>query len=134
MIIHAEKLYGNLLIQKVTYFDTQDQCFIASGTMINKSGNECQYNAHGDTLRDAISALTFKMDKNRDVSEHVARIKAKGTMTSNDYRLLTSACESGTNHFLQQNNEPQGKEYTIDFLLERLKGQYGYGTFAKLMS
>lgn len=42
------------------------------------------------------------MERQKDVSEHVTRIKKQGYINLDDYRLATGACRQGTEMFLKE--------------------------------
>ena len=69
-------------------------CFIA------QSGS---YYAHGETVEKALRDVRFKVAQVYfDASDLIAAIKQRQTVTFNDFRLLTGACESGLSHGMAQ--------------------------------
>ena len=70
--------------------------------IIAQRGN---YYAHAETIKKAIDDVNFKyLQENLDISVLVSEIKERGTVTANDYRLLTGSCSFGVNQFLKENN------------------------------
>jgi hypothetical protein len=81
--------------------------------------------SHGETVREAISDLFFKIESKIDVSDHVKRIKNVGYLTPNDYRLLTGSCHYGVNKFLQDNNLTWDVKVKIEDLKNLVLNNYG---------
>ena len=90
------------------------------------------YNAHGKTLKEAISDVEFKYLKNQDLTEHIERIKEQGYITPNDYRLLTGACRFGTNRWLEENGFTWEDNKPIEEVLKLTRGQYGYSRLLEI--
>ena len=82
--------------------------------------------AHGETIEKAIQDVEFKRLKNMDLEKHAERIKEQGYFTAYDYRLITGACEYGTNRWLEENNFSWEDKKTIEEVLELTKGEYGH--------
>ena len=89
--------------------------------------------AHGETIKKAIADVQYKYLLSLDVSEHVARIKKSGIMTAMDYRLLTGACEFGTNRFLKAYGYTWEDTASINKVIEVTKGQYGHERLEELL-
>ena len=120
MHIHQEKRFADYIILKCSYFPENDIVYIASKNHIF---------AHGATIRKAIEDLQFKIMENTDISAHIARIAKQGTMTANDYRLLTGACREGTDHFLQAHNLTWEDTMPVEEVLKLTDGFYGHEIF-----
>jgi hypothetical protein len=92
--------------------------------------------AHGDTAESALRDLRFKIaSRDFDVDDLVAKIKARGTVEFNDYRLLTGACESGTRqHLIERGQDPDAESIPLAEALALSKGGYGGDTFARLLA
>ena len=100
------------------YFnENEEHCFIAS---------KGEFNAHGATIKEAISDVEFKYLQSQGVQEHIKRVKEQGYITPNDYRLLTGACRYGTNRWLGENGFTWEDSKSIEEVLELTKGQYGH--------
>jgi hypothetical protein len=90
--------------------------------------------AHGDTVERALRDLRFKLDEQRPVTEAVAAIHRRGTVTFNDYRVITGACESGLREGLQARGiDPDTPELPLAQVLELCRDGYGGETFRKAM-
>lgn len=89
--------------------------------------------AHCDKWKDGISDLNFKAAKDRG-SEQYRNLTSDSVVKKDDaiamYRVITGACQQGTQRFLD--NLPELKEeYTVGEIVGLTKGQYGYETFAR---
>ena len=106
------------------YFDeNEEHCFIAS---------KGEFNAHGETIKEAISDVEFKYLQSQGVQEHIKRVKEQGYITPNDYRLLTGACRYGTNRWLEENGFTWEDSKSIEEVLELTKGQYGHDKLVEI--
>jgi hypothetical protein len=86
--------------------------------------------AHGDTVERALRDLRFKLDKQRPVTEVVAAIHRRGTVTFNDYRRITGACERGLREGLRARGiDPDTPELPLAQVLELCRDGYGGETF-----
>ena len=93
-----------------------------------------EYSAHGATVEKAIRDVRFKvMQADLDPDELIATIKKRGTVTFNDFRLLTGACESGLSHGLEQAGlKGDTEELTITEAIKAAHGPYG-AQFKRMM-
>ena len=107
-----------------SYFPSRERAFVA------KRGD---FNAHGNTVKEAVSDLLFKEQQAMDVSEHVKRVKEQGYVTPNDYRLLTGACRQGTEQFLHANGFTWEDRLPIGEVCKLVKDQFGGSRFIELM-
>lgn len=87
----SKRMIGEIELWSAQYFkghlDTDPRCFVAI---------QNEYSAHGDTVESAMRDLRFKIAQvDYDPGELVETIKQRGTVTFNDYRLITGACASG---------------------------------------
>ena len=111
-------------------------------TPIGYIAQKGEYTAHGQTLKQAIVDLEFKI-----VSEKLKNepIKEDTLFTVKYYRLLTGACDSGCRQFMQQNNieydvvgneTVERKAITAKELLPILEKSkpYGYDKFKQLIT
>ena len=129
MVIFSEKKTGQLTVYKTQYFEDY-----ANGkkTMQYVVEND-KLTAHGDTVKQAVADLQFKIMQSMDVSEHVHRVKESGYITPMDYRLLTGACESGTNRWLTDNGYTWDDKKTIAEVVELTRGAYGHERLVELL-
>lgn len=131
MLINSERQVGEYTVMSCHYFaggdlDKLKPCYVATdGT----------HNAHGDTIEQAIRDLRFKIAQvDYDVDDLVSQIKERGTVTFNDFRLLTGACEAGLMHGLEEAGlSPDTEELTIEEALRAAHGPYGEA-FRKLVA
>ena len=92
-----------------------------------------EFTAHGDHLETAIRDVRFKfMQSDFDPEELVASIKSCGTITFNEYRLLTGACESGLRHGLAEAGHGGVEEMPLSDALRLSRGKYGGEKLAEL--
>ncbi len=121
MIIHSSKVKDGFKISKAQYLKGGDlkalpKCFIAE-----KEG----YFAHGDTVAKAISDCNFKfLQNNLDINALVYEIKQKKTVSKNEYRLLTGACQLGVEQFCKE-NRIDSDSIELDRMIELTKNSYG---------
>ena len=118
-ILH-EKEYNGCTFYKCTYFPKSEITYIVKN-------EKCL--AHGETLRDAMSDLEYKLSSNEDRAYHINRIAKQGYMNATDYRLLTGACKAGTDHFLKLNNLTWDDTMPVEKILELTKNQFGFFAF-----
>lgn len=85
------------------------------------------------SVKKAVADLEFKIMQPKDVSEHVKRVKESGYITPTDYRLLTGACESGTNRWLNENGFTWDDKKTIAEVIELTRGAYGQERLMELL-
>ena len=126
MIILNKKEEDGVTIYNAKYFgggkiSDLKQCYIAE-----KDG----YSAHGETEIDAIDDVNFKiLSENFDKKELINIIIKRGTVTGNDYRLITGACRLGVKQFKEVNNITE-RELPLERVLNIIKGEYGSRVFA----
>ena len=123
MLINGWKRKGEFQVSSARYFgggpiDKLRKCYVA------KQG---EYFAHGKTIREAIDDVRFKvMQSTLCKDELVASVKEKGTVTFNEYRLLTGACREGLKAGLVQLGLPEDTtELPLPKVLECCKGMFG---------
>ena len=101
------------------------QCYVA------KQGN---IYAHGDTIKDAVCDLKFKIIEGRDISDVVAEIHQTGVVTREQYRVVTGACRAGVAAFLADHGIPDDLEsMPLRDVLKLTSGAYGGSDFAAHM-
>ena len=125
MEILSRKELGDIEVIHTKYFNTDKESYVAKREDLA---------AHGATIKEAISDLTFKEMQQKNVSEHVARIKEQGYVTPDDYRLVTGACRQGTGRFLAEHGFGWDDKLSIPETLEIVKGHWGSEKFIELFS
>jgi hypothetical protein len=91
--------------------------------------------AHGETIESAVSDLTFKKAKER--GDEQFRYLKKETVLKKDeaitaYRIITGACQMGTQRFLESLGELK-EEYKVAEILDLTSGQYGAEAFREFI-
>jgi hypothetical protein len=83
--------------------------------------------AHGESIREAIKELRFKMAK-RDVEEY-RNLGMESVLTFEEavmmYRVITGSCQYGVNRFLEE-NKIEEKDYTVAEIIALTDGHYGH--------
>ena len=129
MVLLSEKNTGELTIYKTQYLDD----YMNGKTATQYVAEQNNITAHGETVKKAVADLEFKIMQTKDVSEHVKRVKESGYITPRDYRLLTGACESGTNRWLNENGFTWDDKKTIAEVIELTRGAYGHERLVELL-
>lgn len=122
-ILHEKKM-GLYIIYKCQYFPELDKIVWA----VEKDN----INAYGETLKDAVRNVEFKLLDRRLISEHVARIKSQGYVTPIDYKLITGAKDTEIIDFLKKKNLSWDSKCTVEDILGFFKGD-GYEAFVKAL-
>ena len=93
-----------------------------------------EYYAHCKTLRDGIADIAFKRAEDRGADQYkdldldtVVTLDEAKTM----YRVITGACQAGTEGFAQSLGDKLKETYTIREMLEVTKGQYNSERFSE---
>ena len=123
MLILSERSSHGIVISHCAYFrggdlDKLKRSYVAS---------QGEYSAHGGTIEKALRDLRFKqMEHDFDQDELVAEIRERGTVYFNDFRLLTGACEEGTQEGMAAAGlDPNADELPLDVVLSAAHGSYG---------
>jgi hypothetical protein len=123
MLIQSTRKTGGMSVMRSRYFGGGDiaklkQCYVA------QSG---EFYAHGDTIAKAMRDVRFKIDQlNFDASDLVALIKKRGTVTFNDFRLITGACVGGLEHGMITAGITAGtEEMPLKDVMRLAHGPYG---------
>ena len=104
------------------------------GSTASYVAKQDSYYAHGDTVEKALRDLRFKqLQADFDCEELVATIKQRGTVTFNDYRLLTGACESGLEDGLRTLGKAGIEEMSLEEAITLSTGHYGSELFKQLL-
>ena len=88
--------------------------------------------AHGKNLKKAMEDLTFKKLRNKDISETVKKIKETQKVTKAQYRVITGACQMGTERFCNTHNITE-EEIKLEDLRKILIDDYGAKKFWELI-
>ena len=87
--------------------------------------------AHCKNFREGVRDIEFKKAKDRG-AEQYKKYNLDSVVTKDEaitmYRIITGACQAGTNQFLSNIQEIKEK-YTISEIISITKGQYGAYTF-----
>ena len=129
MVIKSSKNLDDYIICKTYYFDDYKNENLDIIYIAEKDG----FTAHGKTLKQAIADVSFKILQDKDVSEHIMRVKSQGFVTPNDYRLITGACRQGTERFLTANNLTWDDKMEISKVCELVQNQYDGSKFIEAM-
>ena len=128
MIITSRRTVGGVVIMRARYFRggpvaDMPKCYIA------EVGG---FTAHGATRQQAIGDARYKqMHATMDVSAVVAKIEADGVFTRETFRLLTGACGSGTERFLDEHGLADKQELPIAEVVAITRGAYGGDVVAR---
>ena len=92
------------------------------------------YYAHCETLRDGIADIAFKRASDRGADQYKG-IDLDTEFTLEDaktmYRVITGACQAGTEQFVESLGEKLKAKYTVREMIEVTKWQYGSERFAE---
>ncbi len=129
MLIRSERQLGGATVYSAAYFgggdlDNLQSCYIA------QIGDTY---AHGDSIETALRDCRFKQaERDFDPDQLAAEIRQRGTVTFNDFRLITGACESGLRHGMKQAGLPaDADELPLETVLAAAFGSFGE-TFKRL--
>lgn len=91
-------------------------------------------NGHGNSIKDAVKSLNYKLCSERmraSLASYTTSTELNGTDAVALYRLVTGACELGTNNFISEKKIDVASEklYTIKEIAKLTYGQYGSRTF-----
>jgi len=125
MIVFSSTQKNDIKVMKCAYFggglvEKLKKCYIVQ---------RGDFYAHGETESEAIEDLEYKhLVKGLNKDDVVKNIVKRGTVTVNDYRLLTGACRMGIKKFKQQHNITEN-ELPLKKVLEIIEGEYGSEDF-----
>ena len=131
MLTFNEKQIDNMTIYKSMYIadyfkNDKNYVFVA---------NKDNLYAHGNSIKQAIDDLSFKIAYKNGAKENAIKLIANGSGNMYDYRLLTGSCQDGTEHFLNKLSVPLDTKMTIqemvDFVTEHRA--YKYETFIRVL-
>jgi len=91
--------------------------------------------AHGETLKEAMQDLNFKMAADRG-AEQYKNLSKSSILTLEEaataYRIITGACKFGTEQFINSQSKIQEK-YTVAEMMKVTKGNFGNETFCRFV-
>ena len=90
--------------------------------------------AHGETIKQARESLAFKTAR-RDVDQYRGmKLTTKKTPAewAFVYRVITGACQSGTQHFIEMKGKLKAK-YTLAEIIEQTRGAFGSERFREVV-
>ena len=91
-----------------------------------------KYYAHCDNIRDGIKDIEFKYAKNRGCEQY-RELSLDSIVTKDEaimmYRVITGACQQGTEMFINSLGDNIKENYTIDEIIKLTSGQYGSDVF-----
>jgi len=127
-ILSERTLLDGTRLARAEYFQgskaAPQKCYIAS---------DGAHSAHGATADEALTDLRFKLADHGDKAELVATIKARGTVTFQDFRYLTGACSEGLRHGMEEAGlDPAATELPFDTVMAAVHGGFG-DTFKTMM-
>ena len=95
-----------------------------------------EHYAHCQTLKQGILDLEFKKAKDRGAKQY-EHLTLESVLTKEEaivaYRVITGACQAGTQHFLDGLRKTKDK-YTVAEIIELTQGQYGSATFKNFIT
>ena len=107
---------GEYVVYSAAYFETGRKCCIAE-----KNG----FHAHGRNARSAVLDLEFKLCEDRGVKQY-KDCTLDSPVDFMFYRVMTGACQEGTEEFLRTHGLTLSDKRTIREVIELTKGAYGY--------
>ena len=117
-VIESSRLLKEFKILKGCYLSNKNKVFVAV---------KGKYSAHGDTINKAVADCNFKyLSENLNIEELVSEIRSKQEMNIHDFRLITGACESGVNHFLESKGLSGVTSLPLVEALDLIKGSYNW--------
>jgi len=131
MRLISSREIGEVTLWSAQYFrghlETDPRCYVAQ---------QGETYAHGETAERALRDLRFKLAQaDFDCDDLVETIKQRGTVTFNDYRLITGACEMGLRQGLRERGiDPETDELPLDHVLDLCRDGYGGERFRSLFA
>ena len=108
---------GEYTVYRAKFFGTTEKdCFVAE-----KDG----FYAHGVTVKDAVQDLEFKLCEERGIEQY-RDCTLDSPVNYMFYRVMTGACQMGTESFMRSHGIDPGDKYTIRQVIELTKGEYGH--------
>lgn len=123
--LRKKKKRGEFEIWEGKFFNDDQKCFVA---------NRQDFYAHGRTIKEAIEDVNFKyLNESMDVQDVVNQIKATGSMSVAEFRMITGACREGCRRFLKQRGISK-TELPFNEAIELIKDQFGWGRIQEAFS
>lgn len=119
MELRNSRSVGEYTIHRAFFFATneRDYCFV-----VEKDG----FYAHGATVKKAVQDLEFKLCKERGIEQYQGYTLDSPPVDYMFYRVMTGACQMGTEEFMRSHGIDSTDKYTIRQVIELTKGEYGH--------
>ena len=129
LIDSNSKIIDGIKVTKAYYFKGGSLKDLPKSYIASKD----DYTAHGETVKEAIEDLNFKiLSTNFNIKDIVSKIKKSKIVSINDYRLLTGACRQGCKEFMKS-NKFKGNEVSLEEVLKLTKNEFGGSRFKELI-
>ena len=128
----SEKSRDGITIRCCRHAKFEDGGLVGDKMYVASQG---EHNAHGDTLEGAMADLAYKT-ADRDVSayQNMPMDTAKPPYEwATIYRVITGACQTGTEHFIKQQGELK-ESYTLSEIIDLTRGAYGSERFREVVA
>ena len=135
MLVSSRRRRGEMEVAKAYYYRD-----FGLGRLVRRGSNACWiarqdgFAAHGETMRDALSDLAFKVEsETRDKADVRRAVVEADRVRVADYRLLTGACAAGVAAHLAARGVDTSKteSLTVEKALVVSRGGYGHEQFAR---
>ena len=128
-VVLSEKKQGDVTVLMCRHSKIKNQKVVGDKFYVASKGSD---NAHGKTIAEATQELMFKIgprdvEKYRGMSKDAAKSPTEWALI---YRMVTGACQYGTNQFIESRGKLK-KKYTLAEILTITKGQWGHERFAE---
>ena len=132
--VEGKYLYADNILTHVKYARKKGKYTLYIGKIKGRNVISDGINyAHCGKWKDGTSDLSFKAAKERG-AEQYRNLTADSVIKKDDaiamYRVITGACQQGTQHFLDSLPELK-EEYKVSEIINLTKGQYGSDTFVR---
>ena len=124
--IHADGILTEVIWNRGNVYHVKHIGWVIISYLVNDKDKW----SHGKTLKEARESLIYKIS-NRDTSIYKDFTKSTQLTFGEGiecYRVITGACASGTQHFVESCNIKK-QSYTIQEIIDMTQGSYGYKTF-----
>lgn len=96
-----------------------------------------KYYAHCESIKQGVKDIAFKKAKDRG-SDQYKNLTLESRINTQDaimmYRIITGACQQGTQKFVDSLGETLKESYTVAEIMEMTKGGYGNEVFCKFFN
>ena len=130
-VVLSEKRQGDITVLMCRHSKIKNQKVVGNKFYVAQKGT---YNAHGKTIAEATQELMFKIGP-RDVEQYrnmPRDTKKSPTEWALIYRMISGACQYGTNKFIESHGKLKAK-YTLAEILTLTRGQFGHERFAEVV-